>query len=195
MIAQKQQAELEHILGKLRSDLATAHNPVDRSLQPGTVATAQGRLRKKVRCGVQTCEIMHHEQGKRLIGRYRRKITVRALKVTGQRMKAEHSAEIREHRQMMELGMWRSWPVRVHQELRARTRCGLRLLAEAGVRRSASVEIGRGLAAVEPSLSASEVSRGRCSFRAADQLGVGAVIRARPPMGIVPPAGPHHRLN
>lgn len=105
MLAKKQQAELEHILGKLQSDFGSDHTPqIDpmsqkwlQELTEMSEADYDAEFRKRV--------MLHHQEGNRMGERYLPKLSNPALRAMVQRMHAEQSAEIGEHGQKIQMGM------------------------------------------------------------------------------------------
>ena len=105
MLAKKQQAELEHILGKLKSDFGAEHTPeVDpmsqkwlQELTDVPAAEYDAEFRKRV--------MLHHQEGNRMGERYLPQLSSPALRAMVQRMHGEQSAEIGEHGQKIQMGI------------------------------------------------------------------------------------------
>lgn len=104
MMMKKQQAELEHILDKLRSDYGTEHTPeVDatseqmlRELESDAGAEYDRHFRRMT--------VQHHQEGVRMIEQHVTRLS-EPLQVMVRRMSAEQMAEVEEQEQKMRMGM------------------------------------------------------------------------------------------
>ena len=103
MMAKKQVAEIEHMLGTLERDFGTGHEPavppsgqqVMEELARQSGAEYEFAFKKK--------SVMHHEEGVQLVDRYLPQLTSPKVKAMAERIRAEQVAEIDELNKKMKM--------------------------------------------------------------------------------------------